>query len=330
MNSSADFPIADPCCIYGLNFGTEKYLVCALFPNAHRIPLVSGQNASAIIKELAPETRWFVRHVDLTFQDNVPPDRTVLSCELQRRSIILVNDNITDTSKRRLQSVLSQLNLPTTIGSPEGDPDELLFLKSNHNAGGAAEKRLPPEARDFFGVVLPHRLAPQFTDYQLAKRRNVLPKAFEIEDVFVERYVTNRANLFYRAFISFDAVVLSKIRCEGIIKKALEADYREDYFLSFSDANGGFASAPDEISKRIMTDLHRFCRAFELQLGAVDILMDDLGVPYIVDINPTAWGAENCDRSGFLKHLSMGLRNRAALTDSRGLGRTSSTDKHFS
>ncbi len=317
MNTLAEAHRADTSCIYGIAPVSLPYLACGLFPKARRIPLAVGQDAAAILEQVGSEVRWFVWHTLFTYKDNIPRDRAALSLGLRQRAIHSINEGVTDVSKRHTQAVLSQLDLPTTIASPAGDPDELLFFKSNHNFGGIPEKRLSQDLLDFFGIARPHRSTPDFSDYRVAKRREFSREAFDIEDLFFERYVANEGNLFYRAFVVFDAVVLSKLECKGVIKKALEAHRRDDYLLSFSDAGTGFASAPDEVSRRIMSDLERFCRAFELDLGGVDVLLDDLGVPHIIDANPTPFGGENLDRPGFLEHLSKGLRDRAARATSR-------------
>ncbi len=299
------------CCIYGQTPDGLTYLVNGLFPAAQQISLSVGQDAEAVIAQLKPETRWFAWHTFLTYKSGVPRSRDALTDGLQQRGILTINAGVTDVSKRHLQSVLAQLYLPTTIAAPEGDPDEMLFFKSNHNFGGHSERHLPEEVREFFGVALPHPSAPQFNGYRAAKRMDISPKAFEIDDVFIERFVGNTSEVFYRAFVTFDAVVLSRLVCKDVIKKALHADARDDYFLSFSDAGNAFSSAPDETAKKIMIDLHRFCVAFKFEMGAVDVLLDDHGTPHIIDVNPTSYGGGNCERPGFLEHLGKGLRGHS-------------------
>jgi len=317
MNDPAEGHHTATSCIYGIGADSLPYLACGLFPKARRIPLAVGQDAAAILAQVGPEVRWFVWHTYFTFKDNIPRDRAVLSQKLRQRGIHSINEGVTDVSKRHTQAVLSQLDLPTTIAAPEGDPDELLFFKSNHNFGGIPEKRLSQDLLDFFGIARPHPSTPDFSDYRVAKRREFPRENFENEDLFFERFVANEGNLFYRAFVVFDAVVLSKLECKGVIKKALEAHRRDDYLLSFSDVETGFSSAPDALSRRIMADLERFCRALKLDLGGVDVLLDDQGVPHVIDANPTPFGGPNLDRPGFLEHLLKGLQDHADLTESR-------------
>ena len=61
-----------------------------------------------------------------------------------------------------------------------------------------------------------------------------------------------------------------------------------------------------------MTDLQRFCRAFKLDIGALDVLLNDKGTPYIIDANPTSYGGANCDQPGLMEHLSKGVQAQAA------------------
>jgi hypothetical protein len=305
------------CCIYGSLLDGQTYLIDGLFPQACRLPLSVGQDASAILAAMPPDTAWFSWHVFLTFKRNIPPHRDALAAGLRKRGIITINEGIVDGSKRYTQAVLSQAGLPTTIAASVGDPGELLFFKSNHNFGGIAERRLPQELREYFKVALPHPSAPLFRDYGVIARHAIPPSAFHLEDIVIERYVTNRSDLFYRAFVVFDAVVLSRLVCKGVIKKALEAEFREDYFFSFSDEAIGYSSAPDKTTQRVLSDVKRFCRAFELDVGAVDILLDEDGVPYIIDVNPTAFGGANLHRPGFLSHLLSGIQDHAAKASSR-------------
>ncbi|MEQ8356742.1 MAG: hypothetical protein RH942_14460 [Kiloniellaceae bacterium] len=303
-------------CIFGVDDPTLPYLAARVFPAAQQIPLAVGQDADSVVGQLGPDVRWFVWHALPTHKGGMPRHREALRRMLRERSIFGINERVVDISKRNTQAVLAGLGLPTTEAARGGEPSEKLFLKSNHNYGGRAERLMSQELRDYFGVAVPHPQTPEFKQYRVVERRHVQSLAFNLADVFVERFVENSAEVFYRAFIVFDAVVLSRIVCGGVIKKALGAEQRDDYFLSFSDADSGFASAPDDTVRKIMVDLARFCPTFGLDLGAVDILPDDDGVPHIIDANPTAWGGENCDRPGFLDHLTAVLVGRNAAAPS--------------
>lgn len=295
-------------CLYGMENNGWPYLATGLFDQVQRLPLEVGQDADAVLQRLGAEVQWFVWHTFFTFKGTIPKDRAHLSTMLKDRSIFSVNERVTDISKRHVQDTLARLGLPTTRATAQGAPDERLFLKSNHNYGGNVERRTERALRDYFGIALPDAVAPNFSDYKAAERRAVLPAAFEIEDLFIERFITNAAEVFYRAFVAYDAVVLSRMVCRGIIKKAADAEQREDYFLSFADTATGFASAPDDTARRIMIDLARFCGAFGLDFGAIDVLIDDDGIPYISDVNPTPWGGPNLQRPGLVAHLTEGFR----------------------
>jgi hypothetical protein len=61
---------------------------------------------------------------------------------------------------------------------------------------------------------------------------------------------------------------------------------------------------------------HAFFRAFKLDMGGVDVLLDDEGTPYIIDANPTAYGGEILKRPGIRQHLVDGLLQQAKKTAS--------------
>lgn len=304
------------CCAFGHVSDGQAYLVDGLFPEVQHIPLAVGQDAASLLGQVEPDSRWFMWHVFVTYKGGIPHDREALSAGLRERGLLAINEGVVDASKRHTQALLSQLGLPTTTADPAGDPEEILFFKSNYNFGGVAERRLSAEVRDFFGIRLPHRATPLFRNYSVYRRKEFKPQAFEIKDIFLERYVANKQHVFFRAFIAFDAVVLSRVVNKEIIKKAAHGEQRDDYFLSFEEAEAGFPSAPDDLARRVMSDMHRFCRAFKLDMGGVDVLLDDAGTPYIIDANPTAYGGENLKRPGIWRHLVDGLRQHAKNTAS--------------
>ncbi len=302
------------CCAFGHVSDGQAYLVDGLFAQVQHIPLAVGQDAASLLAQIEQEVRWFAWHVFVTYKGNIPRDREALCAGLRERGIFSINEGVIDASKRHTQAVLSRLGLPTTAAGAEGDPEELLFFKSNYNFGGVAERRLSQEVRDYFGIQLPHRLTPLFRNYNVYRRKQFKPEAFEIKDIFLERYVANKQHVFFRAFIAFDAVVLSRVVNKEVIKKAAHGEQRDDYFFSFEEAEAGFPSAPDDLVRRVMSDMHRFCRAFKLDMGGVDVLLDDAGTPYIIDANPTAYGGENLKRPGIWQHLVDGLLQHAKKT----------------
>jgi hypothetical protein len=304
------------CCAYGHVSDGQAYLVDGLFPQVQHIPLAVGQDAASLLAQIEPGTQWFIWHVFVTYKGGIPHDREVLAAGLRERGILPINEGLLDASKRHTQAVLAQLGLPTTEAAAEGDPEEPLFFKSNYNFGGVAERRLSQQVRDYFAIRLPHRATPLFRNYNVYRRRQFKSQVFEIEDIFLERYVANEQHVFFRAFIAFDAVVLSRVVNKEVIKKAAHGEQRDDYFFSFEEAEAGFPSAPDDLVRRVMSDLHRFCRAFKLEMGGVDVLLDDTGTPYIIDANPTAYGGENLERPGIWQHLVDGLLQHAQKTAS--------------
>ena len=54
----------------------------------------------------------------------------------------------------------------------------------------------------------------------------------------------------------------------------------------------------------------RFADAFGLDYGAMDLVRDDRGVPYLVDVNLTPSRGTDVERE-FRDHLRAGLRDRA-------------------
>lgn len=298
-------------CIFGIKSLELSYLANQIFPKAQQIPLGVGLDVSLIASQLSSNVDWFVWHTLPTYKGMFPRTRDMLSKLLRERSVVSINEKVVDISKRNLQSVLAKSQLATTEASADGDADEELFLKSNLNYGGRAERVMPQEVRDYFGVALPHRSVPAYSDYKVVRRKDISPKAFQIADIFIERFIRNPDDILFRAFVTFDSVVLSKIVGGGVIKKTRFAVDREDQFLKLSDSTDGFQSASDAMTKSVMIELARFCPAFGLDLGAVDILPDEEGTPHIIDVNPTAWAGDNVGRAGLLDHLREGLLSRA-------------------
>ena len=64
--------------------------------------------------------------------------------------------------------------------------------------------------------------------------------------------------------------------------------------------------APESDSPIVMNAI-RFCRAIDLEFGALDLAVDESAVPYIIDVNPTpGWGSET--QSDILSFLREGFK----------------------
>jgi hypothetical protein len=281
----------------------DGYLVPTMFPRAARITARIGECAGDVVRQLPAAFTLFCFHVDLTHTSVVPIDRGALVQHLQALGIAVVNGSLTDISKRNVQSCCRACGLSTTEALREGDPDELLIVKTDLNYGGHPERQLDASERLIIG--LPNQDGHERTSrtYPISRRRDVPPAAWERVELVVERFIANDAGLFFRAYVFLDRVVVSAGVVRDAVKELRWGVPRQDFYFD------GKAAVPDppqvydfssycdrqEIVANL-PPLRRFCRRIGLDFGAIDIVVDNDRRWYVVDANATPfWNRPDLD-----------------------------------
>lgn len=275
------------------------FLVGAVFPRASRVPVDPRERWERLLARVPPDARTVLPHVDLSRTGGVPRGRAELFAALRERGARVLNEHVTDISKGRIQRECARLGLPVTAAAREGDPDEWVLVKTDLNSGGRKERWLSPAERRRLGVGRLSRQLRDPGDYRVVRRRDVPPSWWSDPALSVERYVTNSRDAFYRVYVLGRQQVVSRAvsgarvrRMEGKLER------RNAFFRDFRPLGDGGELPPD-----LLDTVRAFVAGFRLDYGALDLVEDDEGRAYVVDVNDTPyWGDEV--QPGVLEHLA--------------------------
>jgi hypothetical protein len=306
--------------IYAWNT-TRKYLVRQLFPEAHLIDghyHDSPEELGQLMAEHSPS--YFLFHINLTFTHWFPLCRSELVGILSSHAVESINASITDISRQWIRRQCSRLDLPSVATGSEGEPNELLIIKSNCNHGAKSERLLSGEDRGALEISSISPLVPGADDYIIRKRSEVLPAYWTDDGISIEKFINNPDHYFYRALIYRDRLVVTRAIVPCKIKK-LAAAIRRDLFFGTLSSNTIDAGSPIEhqLNVAVLQTLRKFINAARIEFAAIDLVQDENGFVYIVDVNTTPyWGAasqwesQNLPCYGpILDHLRYTLRQRS-------------------
>lgn len=290
-----------PLAVYDLS-RWDRYMLQMLVPDAIRLPLDSGETKDDVLRRLPQDfAGTFAFHVNLTDSSHSPADRTALVEALQGRGIRVLNAGIVDISKRFVQATCQAAGLMTTSAPREGEASDVLIVKTNRNYGGKPEMQVAPEVRG--GPTFSEHAIHDGGDhgYLVAPRHEVPAEVWDDPHYVVERYVENARRLFYRAYVFCDRIAISEGIHDAFVK-AIRHSQRQRLLL-FTVADGApDVSIPADLISLVEATI-RFSDLARLDCGCLDVMRDEQGRFYIVDVNTTAsWGPETEYR--ILRHLS--------------------------
>jgi hypothetical protein len=243
-------------------------------------------------------------HVDLTLRRGLRLDIAGWSRRLEAEGRYVVNGRVQDISKRSLARHLKAIGLPTCAATRRGPADEPLFVKTNLNYGGRKESRLPPEvvdAAELSGLISAEVGA---FSYRVLPRKDVPAGLWSDPAHAIERYVTNSHDSFVRAYFSGVQIIMVVAYAPGPIKK-LRGDPRDtNYVTDIGHLKGG---AEDfELSDALKSTVCRFVERTPVEFGSIDLVHDDDGHYYVIDLNTTPSGGEGADPE-LNEHLRLGI-----------------------
>ncbi len=264
----------------------EESVVTYVLPQATRIPAGIGDTVEGVCARVPPGAHTFLFHLDLTFTAGFPICRQALIEALQARGLRLLNAAVTDISKRTTQRYCQQLGLLSTAAAREGDPEELLIVKTDHNAGAWTEKHLSRSQRRQLGFDDPSPVIRGPLSYRIVPRRKVRPKWWEDPRLVVERYIQNRDDHYYKLYVLLDRFGVADVIVPGRIKKAKNS--RRTF--SLLTASGGPIETVfqgNDYPENLVSQSLELIRHLQLSFGVLDAMVDQDGNCYIVDVNPT-------------------------------------------
>lgn len=273
-------------------------------PAATRLPARLGETASELLRRLPPHATAFVFHLNLTDTRRTPQRRGAFSRALRARGIRIVNEHVTDISKRRVQAACAAAGLNSVQAPRAGDPRELLIVKTNANYGGEKERFLGPRERRALGFEPRCRWIRSHDGYLILPRRDVRPELWRTRELVVERFIENRYHVFYRAHKLLDRVIISRMVNPARIKKMLQQIPRTNWYLRLPELES--MRGPTPPPRHVVRAVAGVCRVLRLDLGSIDLVEDDAGECYVIDVNASPyWGEAGYDH--MLRFLGDGL-----------------------
>jgi hypothetical protein len=272
----------------------NDFLLPSMFTSALRIPARIGDTASDVERQIEGVT-FFAFHVDLTESSHVPLGRRAMVARLNRRDVRVVNGTLTNISKRQVQAACAARGLPSTTSTQSGPPNELVIVKSDLNYGGETESQLEPAERIVLKQALAEAMPIANPNYLVVPRRDVPPDVWRSPALVVEKFVSNRTNLFFRAYVFLTRLVISAAIDDGPIKRLHWGIPRRQFY--FEDGAPVDAPSPAysldvlQVPPALVELIRVFCSEMRMDFGAIDVVMDDDGRCYVIDANTTPyWG----------------------------------------
>ncbi len=275
-------------------------------PEAVRVTARIGESADEILARLPAGIDAFAFHLNMTTTAAFPTDRQALIHELLARRIVPLNATVTDISKTRVHEQCRAFGLPTPATDIHGKPSELVIVKTDLNFGGKSERQLPPAHSSTVGLPIATVMS-DWTAYQIMRREDVPTVWWHDPALVIERFIDNRAHHLYRVNFAGDRVVILRLTNPHPLKKIMNSTARLDVYCRTEDlATGAVAGVEPRVAAVIVEYLDRSGMDF----GALEVIPDDAGQAYIIDVNSTCYAQVLNVR--ILTYLRRGLFARIA------------------
>ena len=286
----------------------NDFLIERLVPEAFVVAAAFEHTVDDVLPTLPSEVSAFLPHLACSVTTNFPVCRLELFSALESRSIRVLNRNVVDISKKALQACCTRAKLPTSLAAKEGDPEELVIVKTNSNFGGKNELTLSDGQRSSLGVRKHSKDVIKGPYQYLVRPRKEIPEGWWTDDnLIIETYIDNEKDIYYRCWITGDHLALIEMSNPARVKKMGKSRLLRHWMINLKKEAEPTLSAPDAPA-RMVDDLVVFKKHFALDFGSVDIVVDQDRVPYIIDVNSTPYYNTQLEVPGMTEHLAAGLR----------------------
>ncbi len=259
-------------------------------PEAIRLTARPDEHAEEVLSRCPPNASAFAFHINATFSGEFPHDRKALISALEARGVVSINGFVFDISKRWVQAQCAAFGLPVATASIDGDPNERVIVKTDHNFGGQSERQLTEHQRRTLRVSRPSSEVSSAHAYQVIPRREVPAAWWADPALVIERYVVNRSNVIYRVSVAGTRVDILRMVNTALIKKVTASQEKVTFFATRDQLDEGSVRGLDaDVGKTIV----RFLEGAGLDFCGMDVIADDDGRTYIIDVNTTPYGTTN-------------------------------------
>lgn len=291
----------------------KGFLISHLVADYCQLEVRYEDNFQDLEKYLTPNIQAVLLQINLSCPGQFPAKRQLLINALRKRNIRVLNTEIDNITKRNLYSVLDQASLKSTKAHKTGPVDQMLFIKSNLNAGGIAEQRLPVELQN---ALLPEEkpVLGNGQDYFMAKRGDISPELWADSNIVIENYIYNPENSFFRVYVFGSSLVVVKAHSPALIKKI--SGHHHDTNLFFKRQE--ILSQKTELPAALQTTIKAFCIHHPLAYFCLDIVHDNHDY-YIVDLNLTPYAGMDEQNTEALVFLSEGAYDYLHMAQHPGM-----------
>lgn len=287
--------------------GWDKSVATRLYPSASPVILTEPTDAATLVEsvEVACSTA-VILHFNVSDSRLVIRDRDRFINDIASRGGVVLNADVVDIRKRALQHWLLAQDMPTVAAPSDGPPRQRLVVKTELNARGKPERRLPGHVQRQLGLTTVDSPLVAHDHYYLVMERWAVPAEWWTDDsLMIERYVTNRDRMIYRAFVAGPKIAV----VEGVADRPLGRIGRDTARMTYLFGGTGDAML-DRVGPHVRA-VHgaavEVAEGFGLGFGTVDVAVADDGTPHVVDVNTTPhWGDEVLDER-LAAHLRAGL-----------------------
>ncbi len=285
----------------------DDFLSHVLLPEAPRLRLQPPAHPVQVLAALPRGCRLVLPALNLTEPWRVLPAVTELRAALEQRGIRLLNAWVEDQGKHHLQARLRRLGLPSAEATADGDPDEPLLVKSELNSGALVERRLSPAQRAALGLAPVAERVPTRDAYPQLPRRQIPPDWFADPALMIERFVQRQDRLCFRLFQAGRHGFLISRRSERPVARTANAEMAATYPLTSGPTGWQTTVAMPAYLPALLAAAWQVTQDSGLDVGALDIVVSDAGLPYVVDLNVTPFHGILRQEQAMNQHLRAGL-----------------------
>ena len=260
----------------------EGFLIRRVLPTARRVGARPGL-AIDVLEDTGGPT---LLHINLTRPRSAFPYFDAWLADNEERGIVVLNGRLDSIDKWAVHDACASADLPMTRARIEGDPDSKLVVKMRANHLGKHDRSLPPS---LLGAPSPPSW-PYPERIRIMRRSEVGRDIWEDPRLAIEQFITNQAQRFHRAYVVGRYVCAATACVEGL-QKELNHENGE----AFRSVDDGLALPID--NRDPLSVAYRVARAMNADYAAIDLVEDDAGLIYAIDLNATPWwGNDTNDR----------------------------------
>jgi hypothetical protein len=284
-----------------------QFMLVRMVPEAVRVPARLGERAQDLLERLPSAIDAFAFHLNLTNTKTLPAERSDFLDRTASHGVVVLNGGVTDISKKAVQSQCRSYGLPSATAELAGNPAELLIVKTDLNFGGHSERQLVPDEREAAGSPRVSPLLSDWTAYKVVRRDEVRPEWWDDPALTVERFIDNRLHRLYRVNFAGDRVVILRLTNPNRLKKIFSSTERLDIYCRIEALRAGRVAG---VERSVGAAIAVYLERSGMDFGALEIISDDAGASYIIDVNSTCYAAILNVR--ILAYLRRGLFARVA------------------